>query len=266
MSPRSIHTLYASPIHHLALQAASLLLVLSLAWPSHVLIATPLDWQLTCLAVGGTAFVLASIGRNPWWWRLIHLIFAPLAWTVARIEIDPGWFLVAFVVLLLVFRGAVTHRVPLFLSGTAAVEAIAELIKTRQTQDFLDLGAGIGSIVVPLARRFPRVRFVAIENSVIPWLVGWARTRALANCEWRWGSLWAIDLRPFDLIYAYLSPAVMQPLGKRLAAEMKPGGLFVSNSFEIPDLVPRFVVQADNGHIYGYFADDCPRTATTAKA
>lgn len=250
--------LVTSPVRQLALQAAALLLVLSLAWPFHVVTATPLDWRLTALAVGGAAFVMSALSRQPWWWRTIHLVFAPLAWAVAQLAIDPGWFLLAFFVLLLAYRGALSGQVPLYFSGDAAVEAIAELIEERRIRRFLDLGGGIGSIVVPLARRFPEVRFVAVENSVLPWLFGWLRTRGLRNCEWRWQDLWATELRPFDLVYAFLSPAPMPRLGTRVALDMRPDSLFLSNSFEIPGRAPSFVTMAGERPLYGYVAGEAP--------
>jgi hypothetical protein len=36
------------------------------------------------------------------------------------------------------------------------------------------------------------------------------------------------------VIYAYLSPAPMERLWEKARAEMKPGSLFISNSFAVP--------------------------------
>ena len=107
----------ASPIRQLALQAAATILVLSLAWPYHLVTRLPLDWNLAALLIGIAAFCLASWGRLPWWWRLIHLIFAPAAALVAGWQIDPFWFLLGFMLLLLLYRGALAGQVPLFLSS-----------------------------------------------------------------------------------------------------------------------------------------------------
>lgn len=225
----------SSPLRQLAIQATAALVVLSLLWPYHGLSATPYQWPLVMLAIGVAASGIATMGGQPWWWRLIHLVFAPLAWAIAQLPIDPIWYFLAFLFLLLVFRGAVGGQIPLYLSGPAANAELARLIDERRCREFLDLGAGVGSTVVPLARRFPETRFVGVENSPLPWLVGYLRTRGLKNVDWRWGNLWATDLSPFDLVYAFLSPAPMAELADKVGAEMRPGTLFVSNSFAVPE-------------------------------
>lgn len=241
-----------SPRRQLALQGAAVILVLSLAWPYHGMTATPVNWQLLALAVGGTAWLFSRLSGQPWWWQTIHAIFAPLAWVVAQLEIDPGWFLIAFIGLLLVYRGALAGQVPLYLSSNSATEALAELIEREQARCILDLGAGIGSIVVPLARRFPERRFVGVEHSALPWLVGWLRTRGLANCEWRWQDLWATPLAANDLVYAFLSPVPMPRLDEKIRRDMRPGSLFVSNSFPIPDRQADLAVAAGAQTLYLY--------------
>jgi hypothetical protein len=253
--------LIASPRRQLALQLAALLVVMSLGWPLHLFTATEFDWQVASLSTGGIAFLIATLSRQPWWWRLIHLGFAPLAWTVAQWSIDPGWFLLAFVVSLLVYRGALSGQVPLYFSGEAAVDELIGQIESRSVKRFLDLGAGIGSVIEPLARRFPDVQFVAIENSPLPWLLGWIRTRGLRNCDWRWGDLWATELGEFDLVYAFLSPAPMPRLGEKACAEMRPGSLFISNSFALPGRDPDLQIEAGERIFFGYFATDGKPTA-----
>ena len=94
-------------LRQLALQCAAAFVVLSLAWPYFGIRNEALPWPETALAIGGVALLLASITRQPWWWRVIHTLFAPLAWGIAELAIDPGWFLLSFILLLLVYRGAV---------------------------------------------------------------------------------------------------------------------------------------------------------------
>ena len=64
----------------LALQGAAVIFVLSLAWPYFGWKAEAMPWQETCLAIGGVAFVLATLTRQPWPWRIIQAAVMPLAW------------------------------------------------------------------------------------------------------------------------------------------------------------------------------------------
>ena len=148
----------STPKRQFALQGAAVILVLSIAWPYYGWQAEAMPWLETSLAIGGVALFFATISRQPWWWRVIHAGFMPLVWYTQGLAIDPLWFLSAAILLLLVFRGALSGQVPLYLSNKQTVATLAELLAERGPSRFLDLGAGLGSTAVPLRRRSPRVR------------------------------------------------------------------------------------------------------------
>ena len=230
----------------LAVQCAAAFVVLSLAWPYFIIRNEPLPWPATAFAIGTGALLIASLTRQPWWWRLIHALFAPLAAGVAALAIDPGWFLLAFVSMLLVYRGAITGQIPLFLSNAATATALAELAPKGAGLRFIDLGAGLGSVTRPLAKARPELHVDGVENAPATWLIGYLRTRGLANCSWRWGDLWRTDLAHYDVAYAFLSPAPMAALWAKVQREMRPGGLFVSNSFPVPGCDADTIIAVDD--------------------
>ncbi|HET7775531.1 MAG TPA: class I SAM-dependent methyltransferase [Azospira sp.] len=230
----------------LALQFAAVLLVLSLAWPYYGMKAEMLPWGPVALAIGATALTFATVSRQPWWWRLIHGGFAPLAWAVAQLHVDPGWFLLAFILQLLVYRGAVTGQVPLYLSNPQTAEALADLARERSAKRILDLGAGIGSLQAPLARALPQTRVDGLENAPLTWALGRMRLAGLANAGIRYGDMWQADLSAYDLVYTFLSPEPMDYLGQKAAAEMAEGSLLVSNSFPIPWADAELVIEVDD--------------------
>lgn len=234
-----------SPLRQLALQAAATILVLSLAWPYFGLRGETVPWRETALAIGVVALLAASISRQPLWWRCMHFAFMPLVWGVLQLNIDPGWFLFAFILLLLVYRGALSGQVPLYLSNGQTVAALEILLRERQAKTFLDLGAGVGSTLLPLARRHPEIRFTGVENAPLTWFFGWLRTCRQRNIDWRWGDLWQTGLAPFDIVYAFLSPAPMSGLWQKVETEMVSGSLFVSNSFAVPEVEPEAIVEVD---------------------
>lgn len=235
----------ATPMRQFALQGAAVILVLSLAWPYFGWRAEAMPWLETSLAIGGVALLLATLSRQPWWWRLIHAGFMPLVWATQRLAIDPGWFLLAFLLLLLVYRGALSGQVPLYLSNRQTVAALADLLAERGPCRFIDLGAGLGSTAVPLADALPEHHFTGYENAPLTWLAGRLLGLGRPNLDWRWDDLWQARLGDYDVVYAFLSPAPMARLWDKVQAEMKPGSLFVSNSFPVPGATPERIIDVD---------------------
>lgn len=233
------------PIRQLALQFAAVLAVLSLAWPYYGLRGEAVPWPETALVIGVAAALLATATRQAWWWRVIHALFAPMAWLVSLLEIEPGWFLLAFGLMLLVYRGALSGQVPLYLSNRRTAAALLPLLP-EGTANCCDLGAGIGSVLRPLAAIRGDVRFTGVENAPATWLCGRVLTHRYRNIDWRMDSLWETPLSEFDLVYAFLSPAPMTQLWHKVQSEMRPGALFVSNSFAIPEIEPSEVVAVDD--------------------
>ncbi len=233
-------------VRQLALQFSALLFVLSLAWPYYGLRNEELPWPETAFAIGAVALLIATLTRQPWWWRVIHLLFAPLAWGVAELAIDPGWFLLLAILLLLVYRGALSGQVPLYFSNTDTANALDEIMANRSPLRFLDLGAGVGSVLRPLAMARPDASFTGVENAPATWLVGRVRTAGLSNCEWRWGDIWQSRLADYDVVYAFLSPAPMCDLWQKVQREMRPGSLFISNSFAVPDVEASAIIDVDD--------------------
>lgn len=233
-------------LRQLALQFAALFAVLSLAWPYFGMRNEELPWPATAFAIGGVALLIATLTRQPWWWRAIHTVFAPLAWGVAQLAIDPGWFLLIAILLLLVYRGALSGQVPLYFSNADTADALSGLLAERPQLHFIDLGAGVGSIVRPLASARPAASFTGIENAPATWLAGRLRTAGLKNCTWCWGDIWQARLAEYDVVYAFLSPAPMPALWQKVVAEMRPGSLFISNSFPVPEVEASRIVEIDD--------------------
>ncbi|NWG32089.1 MAG: methyltransferase type 12 [Rhodocyclaceae bacterium] len=189
---------------------------------------------LIALLQGGLAALIALKLRSPRWWLPIHLAFMPLVVIVQGFDIAPGWFLAAFVLLLLVFWRTDRSRVPLYLTNAATAEALLKLLPTVPCR-VLDLGCGDGGLLRRLAIVRPDCLFTGVEHAPLPWLVARLRTLGLANVTIRRGDFWQAPLGGHALVYAFLSPAPMPRLWAKAVREMSPGALLVSNSFAVPD-------------------------------
>jgi SAM-dependent methyltransferase len=190
------------------------------------------------------AFVSHKL-EAPRWWLAIHLGFLPLVVLASRLAVAPGWYLAAFVLLLLVFWRTDRSRVPLYLSNAATADAVVALLPDTPCH-VIDLGCGSGGLLRRLAKARPDCDFLGIEHAPLTWL--WARlaTLGLPNCRVRLGDFWAQHLGLFDVVYAFLSPAPMARLGAKADGEMRTGSLLVSNSFPVPDREPARVVEVED--------------------
>lgn len=196
-----------------------------------------LPWLI--LLISGCAALLAWHWRLPLWWRYINLFFLPLAglllYLQTRIDgINPNWFLAAFLVLALTSIGAVRTRVPLYLSSPRAAEELAR--RLPKGGRFIDLGCGLGGPLLGIHKYRPDARLAGIEAAPLNWLIAKLRLLARgARADVRLGNLWDANLANYDIVYAYLSPAPMARLWDKALLEMKPGSLFISNTFAISD-------------------------------
>lgn len=220
-----------------------ILAVLMIVWLNPWLSQLTGDIFFLMLIQGSIAAILSIVIRQPSWWRPMHLFFLPSVWVMLSLPVPDELYLLVFLLMLVVFWGTVKGDVPLFLSSTAVTDALSEIISKQQAANLIELGAGIGSVVAPLARRQPDVQITALENAPLPWLILCWRCRKLANVRVLRSSLWDCDLAAYDLAFAFLSPLVMVRLGDKVRQQMRPGSCLISSSFIVPDWQPDRVMQ-----------------------
>lgn len=223
--------------HALLAQLGGLLVVLLIALTLVRIAQVEIAGILMVLAMlqGGIAAMISYRQNAPGWWLLIHLGFAPLATVVQRLQLAPGWYLAGFLLLLAIFWRTDQSRVPLYLSNRATSQAVIDLLPKTPGR-FIDLGCGTGSLLSRLARARPDCHFVGIEHAPLPWLIARLRTLDLSNVTIRRGNFWLESWAPYSFVYAFLSPAPMPHLWEKACAEMSPGAMLASNSFEVPDV------------------------------
>lgn len=229
-------------VQALAIQAAALLavaLVLTAlarlhwlqpgAFPSIAAIA---------LAQGALAALLSRWRRQAAWWPVIHFLFLPAALAALSLQLPPWVFLGVFLLMLALYWSTFRTQVPFYASGAAAWSAVeAEL--PQQPLRMIDIGSGLGGLVVNLAARRPDSRFEGIELAPLPWLVSRVRQAAGARCRFLRGDYQRLDFGAYDVVFAYLSPAAMPALWAKARAEMRSGTLLLSHEFAVPGIPPQ---------------------------
>ncbi|MDZ4202266.1 MAG: class I SAM-dependent methyltransferase [Gallionella sp.] len=207
----------------------------------------PLVFALIC-GVFATAFSrLAGLAR---WWLLIQFSFAPALVLMLTLDIPSGFYLAVFLILLAVYWSTFRTQVPLYLSSNKVWCALEDLLPKKQGFRFADLGSGLGGVLTHLAGVRPDGRYFGVESAPLPLLWSWLRVKLGAHqqCAVRWGSLWDCDLAGYDVVFAYLSPVPMERLWNKARAEMRPGSLFISSTFAVPEQKPHKTIQVEDLH------------------
>ena len=233
----------------LLLQSSAFVLIQSIARITG-LDASPLFLAWIC---GLLAAILSFFYGLAKWWLLLQLLFAPAIVIMLMIDLSPNIYLGAFLVFLLVYWSTFRSQVPLYLSSMQVWHSLESLLPAKKIHSsftFLDLGSGLGGVLTHLASSRPDGQYAGVEIAPIPFLLSWLRIRlgGYRNLRIHWGSLWDCDLSQYDVVFAYLSPVPMESLWQKARSEMRPGTLFISSSFAIPDQSPHETVLVNDLH------------------
>lgn len=203
----------------------------------------PLSLAGAGLVHGGFAAALSAWRRLAPWWLAIQLLFPLALLAGVSLQLPPMLFLAGFLILLLIYWSTFRTQVPYYPSGKRAWEAVAGVLPPGRPLYVIDIGSGLGGLVLDLARRRPESTFVGIELAPLPWLASAVRAR-LAGGAARFvrGDYERLDLGDYDVVFAYLSPAAMDGLWRKASAEMRPGSLLLSYEFVIATKAPDIAI------------------------
>lgn len=229
-------------------QLAGCVLAIALAFTG----APGAPWSLLAAQAMGAA-ATSRLMRREYWWPLIHLCFAPLVVAALAADVDPRWYLGVFALLLLTFWGTLGTRVPLYLSGRDAVDAVEALLPARRPLQVLDIGCGTGALLAPLARRHPDVLFFGRESAPLPWAIARMSTHRQRNLRIERGDFFRIDWNDYDVVYAFLSPHPMAQVADKARRDLHPQAWLISKDFPAPELTPvRIIDLPGGGTLYCY--------------
>ncbi|MGA7806058.1 SAM-dependent methyltransferase [Bradyrhizobium sp.] len=118
---------------------------------------------------------------------------------------------------------------------TAAVVALLRQAGLAEGAVVYELGSGWGSLVIALARAFPKAEIRGIEMSPLPYWVSRFRARTMPNVLLRRGNFHDHDLGDAQAVTCYLMIKPMPKLAALLDRTLRPGTAVVSLSFWFRD-------------------------------
>jgi len=233
----------------LLLQATAFACLLLLARTGAIQLS-PLLFAVLC---GTLATALSRFAGLAKWWLIIQFLFIPSLILMLSLNLPPNFFLLVFVILLVMYWSTFRTQVPLYFSSRRIWQALELLLPppvTGQNFTFMDLGSGIGGVLTHLAAVRKDVRYYGVEAAPLPFCWSWLRIRlgGHSNCQVQWGSLWDCNLGKYDVVFAYLSPVPMDKLWQKARLEMRPGTVFISNTFVVANQPPQQTFTVDDLH------------------
>lgn len=166
--------------------------------------------------------------KLPKWFYAISFLFPFLFLIDSNIlHISKNIYGILFVIFALTFSHTLKERVPLYLSNKTTFEALKKIVRDRKAQSFVDLGSGLGGVVRSLSSL--NVKSFGVESAPILWLI--SSLISLGRGKILRKNIWDTDLSNYDVVYAFLSPAIMDKLYLKVKKEMRSNTMFVSNSF-----------------------------------
>lgn len=119
----------------------------------------------------------------------------------------------------------------------AIIEEAAAILQQASTpQTVMDLGSGWGTLLIPLAKRFPNHRFIGIELSALPFRISRLRARNLHNLTFVQQDFFSTNLSEANLIFVFLLHSTMAKLTTKIQTEMPTGGTIIANRFPMKNI------------------------------
>jgi len=253
--PQSRSFLQIPAIQAVLIQAFSFAITLAVARGLSALFDMQPSICEAALLQGASAAVVTRMRGMAVWWLPIQAIFPIALVATLSIHLPPIIFLALFVALLGLYWSTFRTQVPFYPSGPTAWDAVLAELPMDGSIRLVDVGSGLGGLILHLAGARPDSRFMGIEVAPLPWAISALRGRfRRSTARFVRGDYGQLDFTTQDVVFAYLSPAAMPALWAKASAEMRPRTLLLSFEFDIPDVEPHFIrmPRQDGPALYGW--------------
>lgn len=182
------------------------------------------------------AVLLSKFCNLPVWWWFFNAVF-PWALSLGlALALPPSVFLIAFIAFWLFYTGIGNTRVPYYPTQKAVRTTLQQQFPA-QARSMLDIGSGFGGWCLAVQKSHPEILVTGIEMAFMPWLISVIRAKLQSSpCRFVRGDYRQLHWSDYDVVYAYLSPVVMESVWQQACEQMRPGSCLISCEFDIASM------------------------------
>lgn len=112
----------------------------------------------------------------------------------------------------------------------------AQLEKAPDGQKIVDLGSGWGTLLLPLAKKFPNHQFIGVERAITPFVFSWFRARKIPNLQFIRDDFFKYDLSQTNVVVLFLIGFMMPRVTKKCLEELPKGAKVYASRFALTDV------------------------------
>ena len=217
-------------------------------------------WQASSLSLLLLQIIFATlisqfVFKLPKWFFAISILFPIFIYiSFHYFSLSQSFYGILFFFFALTFSHTLKERVPLYLTNNQTHLALKAILENEKAKTFLDLGSGLGGVVRAMSS--DQIKSEGVESAPLLWIVSSLLSVITFKGKiWR-KNIWKTNLSQFDVVYAFLSPAIMTKLYQKVKGEMPKGSLFITNSFVVEDFKPSKIIELNDERktkLYLYF-------------
>ena len=112
-------------------------------------------------------------------------------------------------------------------------EVTKQLEHMSNGQQIVDLGSGWGTLLLPLAKKFPEHKFIGIERAFTPFYISCWRARKLPNLCFIREDFFSYDLSKTNIVMMFLIGFMMPKVTEKCLKELPKGAKIYASRFAL---------------------------------
>jgi len=125
-------------------------------------------------------------------------------------------------------------------------EISQQLEKVPDGQKIVDLGSGWGTLLLPLAKKFPQHQFIGLERAFTPFHISCIRARKIPNLQFLREDFFSYNLEQINIVLMFLIGFMMPRVTEKCLKEMSKGAKIYAVRFPLKDVEPCQIIDLGN--------------------